>query len=106
MNQPPQVVYPNASNAPVELPVFNNDFTPVYAVAADPERDILTFVWTIPRANVEPQPNTRVEGDTWHSSLLLPREWLRDGETLEVSISDQAQPRNVVTVQWIVREDP
>lgn len=106
MNQPPQVSRPtDAAAGPVTLFVFDSqEKVRVTVVANDPDGEILTFVWDVPRATA---PLTVSEyqapaGD-WVSSVEIPVEWLVDGEALEVSISDQAEPRHVVTVKWTVQ---
>ena len=76
----------------------------MWVVANDPDQDILTFIWNVPRATADLSPDTSpLDSGDWLSQVWIPSEYLRDGESIEVSISDQAQPRNVVTVQWIVQ---
>ena len=101
MNQPPEVTRPINANAPVVLPILS-DPTLVTVVANDPQQERLTFIWNIPRATSDPDVNDFLnESGDWISTLKLPTEWVRDGDKLEVTISDQAQPRNIVIVEWI-----
>lgn len=105
MNQPPQVSRPSDIGAPVPLQVFSGQETVVVTIVAnDPDGEILTFVWDIPRATEPPdaQDFQSPAGD-WVSVARIPASWLADGDALEVTISDQAEPRHVVTVQWTVQ---
>lgn len=104
VNQPPQIIYPpGADLVPVPLHVYSSaSYKPVVA-ANDPEGEILSFIWSVPRATYElPVTTSQTEAGDWQSDIEIPVEFLQDGESVEVTISDQAQPRNVVTVQWIV----
>ncbi len=103
VNRPPTVSQPVDISSPVLLPVLSDQQVRVWVVANDPDGDTLTFIWNVPRATADLRPDTELlpSGD-WLSTLWIPVEWLQDGDSVEVTISDQAQPRHVVTVQWIV----
>lgn len=101
MNQPPIVTWPPDSTAgEITWPVLA-DPTSVRVVAFDPEGDNLLFVWNIPRATEEPETDLyRHENGDWVNVVRIPKEWLRDGDTFDLSISDEANRRNVVLLQF------
>jgi hypothetical protein len=102
VNKAPQVTRPISIGGEVNWPVLS-DPTLVQVVANDPEDEKLTFVWNIPRANSEPDILVwQTEAGDWISTVKIPAAWLHDGDRFDVSISDQATPRNVVLVQWRV----
>ena len=100
MNQVPQVTRPIPVNGEVRWPLLS-DPTLVQVVANDPENEKLTFVWNIPRADAQPDILVwQADAGDWISTVKIPVAWLHDGELFDVTISDQATPRNVVLVQW------
>ena len=107
VNRPPAVTQPANIAGPVPLTLFSQERIRVWVLANDPDGDNLAFAWSVPRAvedlseDTADQPN----GD-WLSAIWIPTEYLREGESVEVTISDEAQPRNVVSVQWLVEEGP
>ncbi len=104
MNKDPVVIHPQGADLAVPLLVYSEAVHSVRVVAADPEGEILTFFWKIPRSGgVELPVNTfQTDAGDWQSNVSIPVEYLRDGEAIEVEISDQAQPRGIATVQWLV----
>ncbi len=105
MNQPPQVIHPQGgADTTVPLLIYSEEVHSVLVVANDPEGEILSFIWNVPRSGGIDLPVETFEtnaGD-WKSSIDIPVEYLRDGEAIEVEISDQGQPRRVSTVRWMV----
>ena len=100
MNQPPIITWPPDSTGQIPWPVLADPPT-VQVVAFDPENDNLLFVWNIPRATETPETDLyHHENGDWVSVVRIPQEWLRDGDLFDLSISDQANPRNVVLLQW------
>ena len=78
-----------------------SDPTVVMVAANDPDDDLLTFLWSVPGATQIPDPveHQEANGD-WVSHLAIPSDWIQAGSVIEVTISDQAVPRNLVSVQW------
>ena len=102
-NQPPQVVFPVDVSGPVPTTVLSELEHRVYVLAFDPDGDILTFVWSVDGAGELTVTSKQELGGDWSSTVSIPVELLQDGKSFEVTISDQAAPRNSVTVQWIVQ---
>lgn len=104
VNRPPQIVFPKNVSEPVDLYVFSQATKDVWVQAYDPDGDVLTFSWSIPRAGLDYQEftDTLPSGD-WKSLVLIPSQYLVEGESIEVLISDQGEPPERETVQWQVQ---
>ncbi len=102
MNQPPDITRPLGSDGVLQLRVLA-EFTVLTVVANDPEDELLTFVWDVPRATdaLEVSEFQSNAGD-WVSTLRVPSDWVQVGDEIRCSVSDQAKPRNVVSVEWEV----
>lgn len=105
-NRAPQVVFPENASDPIPLLVLSAPKREVYVKAFDPDGDILTFDWEVPRAQTTAEldeQTTEEDSGNWKSRVFIPREYLVDGESISVAISDQGEPRAVVTVQWAIQ---
>ena len=102
VNQHPDITRPIGSDTLLPLRILGTH-TVLTVVANDPEDEVLTFVWDVPRANDLLDVNEFQSGaGDWISTLRIPSEWVQEDDLVRCSISDQAKPRNVVAVEWEV----
>jgi hypothetical protein len=109
--EPPVNIGPNISvpanfsgGDPLVLLVVS-DPTIIQVQANDPDDEILTFRWLVPRATEILGPyvtNFRTDADDWVSVLHLPEKYVQTGDTITCTVTDQAQPRrNSVEIRWV-----
>lgn len=102
MNIGPEITVPaNFDGETIRWPVVS-DPTIIQVQANDPDDEILTFRWTVPRATTLPEVSDfRTPAGDWVSVLHVPAEFVQTGDTITCIVTDQAQPRrNQVEITW------
>lgn len=101
MNLPPQITLPLDAAAQQPLKIISEQTTLVVA-ANDPEDEIVSFVWLVPHGVPHEVTEWQNDNGDYISTLALKRDEVLDGQVITCTVSDQAKPRNVVHIEWIV----
>lgn len=101
VNQPPQVTIPSNPEQQQLLKIIAEQATVVVA-ANDPEDEIVSFVWVVPHGVTYDVQEWQADNGDFVSRLTVDRHAALHSSVITCTISDQAKPRNVVNIEWVV----
>lgn len=101
MNQPPQVTIPANPDDRQLLRIISERASLVVA-ANDPDDEVVSFVWIVPHGVPHEVSEWQNDNGDYVTTLSLDRHVVLDGQIITCTVSDQAKPRNVVNIEWLV----
>lgn len=101
VNQSPQVTIPSSPDEQQLLKMISDRATVVVA-ANDPEDEIVSFVWVVPHGVSHEISEWQNNNGDYVSTLTVDRHDALNGSLISCTITDQAKPRNVVNIEWLV----
>jgi hypothetical protein len=101
VNQQPQVTVPADPEQQQLLKIVSEQATLVVA-ANDPEDEIVSFVWQVPNGVHHEVSEWQNDNGDYVSTLTVDRHDSLNGSVISCTLSDQAKPRNVVNIEWLV----
>lgn len=101
VNRFPEITLPLDSHKPQRLKIATESASIVVA-AWDPDDEVVSFVWVVPHDVPHEVHEWQNPNGDYVSRLTVARDPVLDGESITCAVSDQANPRNTVHIQWQV----